>query len=225
MREIVLDTETTGLDPANGDRIVEIGCLELVNHLPSGRQFHKYINPQRDMPVEAERIHGLSEEFLKLHGLFADIVDEFQEFIADSPLIIHNATFDMRFINAEFALLSREALPMSRTVDTLQIARRKFPGAQASLDALCRRFGIDNSNRDFHGALLDSELLAEVYLELIGGRQPGLHLSGLEQKREKSAESGQSQSVRTRRLHQATPEEEAAHREFVATLKDPVWNS
>ena len=174
MREIVFDTETTGLDPASGDRVVEIGCLELVNRLPSGETFHVYLNPERDMPAEAEAVHGLSAAFLSDKPLFADVVDGFLAFIGDAPLIAHNADFDMKFINAELQACGRAPLTAHKVIDTLKLARQKFPGAPATLDALCRRFGVDNSGRDLHGALLDSELLAGVYLELSGGRQPGL---------------------------------------------------
>ena len=177
MREIVLDTETTGLNPDDGHRIVEIGAVELVNGLPTGGTYHQYIDPEMPMPREAFQIHGLGDEFLRGKPVFAAVAEAFLDFIADSPLVIHNAEFDMKMINAELARLGRPVLPMSRAVDTVHIARRKFPGAQASLDALCRRFGVDNSGREKHGALLDSELLAEVYLELQGGRQGGLTLT------------------------------------------------
>jgi len=177
MREIVLDTETTGLDPEEGHRIVEIGAVELMNGLPTGGKYHQYIDPERPMPHEAYQIHGLGDDVLRGKPVFSAVAEAFLDFIADSPLVIHNAEFDMKMINAELARLGRPALPMSRAVDTVQIARRKFPGAQASLDALCRRFGVDNSGRETHGALLDSELLAEVYLELQGGRQGGLTLT------------------------------------------------
>ncbi len=174
MREIVFDTETTGLDPASGDRVVEIGCLELINRLPSGETFHVYINPERDMPKEAEAVHGLSAAFLKDKPVFADVAEAFLAFVGDAPLIAHNASFDMKFINAELRLCGRGDLAAHKVIDTLAMARQKFPGAPASLDALCRRFNVDNSNRDLHGALIDSELLAGVYLELSGGRQPGM---------------------------------------------------
>lgn len=190
MREIVLDTETTGLDPARGDRIVEIGCLELVNRLPTGQTYHVYINPERDMPREAEAVHGLSEKFLSDKPLFAEIADEFAAFVKGAALIIHNASFDMKFLNAELAKLGRDDLRDNEIIDTLSMARKKFPGAPASLDALCRRFGVDNSNRDLHGALIDSELLAGVYLELSGGRQPGLVFQADAAK----AEAGQNRS-------------------------------
>ena len=176
MREIALDTETTGIDPADGHRVVEIGAIELMNLLPTGRVYHQYINPERPMPKEAENIHGLSSDFLRDKPVFARIAPAFLEFIGDAQLVIHNAAFDMRMLNAELGRLDTPTLPMSRAVDTLQIARKRFPGAQASLDALCRRFGVDNSGREKHGALLDTELLTEVYLELMGGRQRGLVL-------------------------------------------------
>ncbi|WP_134724952.1 DNA polymerase III subunit epsilon [Paracoccus luteus] len=177
MREIVLDTETTGLDPDRGDRIVEIGAVELLNHLPTGRHFHVYINPDRDMPAEALAVHGLTSEFLRDKPRFHEICSDFNAFIGtDARIIIHNASFDMRFLNAELRRCGQPLLPQPRALDTLAMAREKFPGAPVTLDALCRRFGVDNSGRTLHGALLDSELLAEVYLELIGGRQPDLVL-------------------------------------------------
>ena len=176
MREIVLDTETTGLDPKSGHRVVEIGCVELLNHVATGETYHCYINPQRPMPAEAERIHGLSDSFLADKPLFAAVAEGFLEFIASAPLIIHNAAFDLGFLNMELKKLARPVIPPDRAIDTVKLARRKFPGAPANLDALCRRFGVDLSVRTKHGALLDSELLAEVYLELVGGRQPGLTL-------------------------------------------------
>ena len=174
MREIVLDTETTGLDPASGDRIVEIACIELVNRLPTENTFHVYLNPDRDMPAAAEKVHGLSAVFLRDKQRFPEVAEAFLAFIGDAPLIIHNASFDMKFLNAELALMGRPVLDPQRAIDTLAMARKKYPGAPASLDALCRRFEVDNSGRDLHGALIDSELLAGVYLELTGGRQSGL---------------------------------------------------
>ena len=176
LREIVLDTETTGLDPASGHRIVEVACLELINHIPSGRRFQRYLNPDRDMPEDAHEVHGLSAAFLADKPRFGDVAAELMAFIDGAPLVIHNAEFDMRFLNAELARLEQPLLASHQAVDTLQIARRKFPGSPASLDALCKRFNIDNSARELHGALLDAELLAEVYLELIGGRQAGFDL-------------------------------------------------
>jgi DNA polymerase-3 subunit epsilon len=178
MREIVLDTETTGFEPSEGHRIVEIGAIELFNHMPTGRTFHVYINPERTMPPEAFEVHGLGDDFLRDKPVFHSIATEFLEFVAEARLIIHNASFDMKFLNAELSRAGRPTLALDRALDTLLIARQKFPGSPASLDALCRRFGVDNSSRAKHGALLDSELLAEVYLELIGGRQPDLMLAG-----------------------------------------------
>jgi len=233
MREIVLDTETTGLNPLGGHRIVEIGCIELDNHMVTDKTYHQYINPERDMPEEAFAVHGLSEEYLGTQPLFADIADDFLAFIGDAPLIIHNAQFDMGFINAELARMGREAVPMARATDTVTMARRKFPGAQASLDALCRRFGIDNSSRELHGALLDSELLAEVYLELIGGRQPGLVLSddlpdhdagGPDQPTLESRPAlTAAGDAHAPRQHGPSEEELAAHAKFIARMNDPVW--
>ncbi len=220
MREIVLDTETTGLSPRDGDRIVEIGCIELVNHVATGETYHQYVNPERPMPEEALAIHGLSDEFLSGQPVMADVVDGFVEFIGDATLVIHNAEFDMRFINAELDRLGREELPMSRAVDTVRMAREKFPGAPASLDALCRRFDIDNSARSLHGALLDAQLLAEVYLELIGGRQPDLELKA---DRAKSGTRAGSAERREPRPHEAGEEELAAHRAFLDKIENPVW--
>lgn len=234
MREIVLDTETTGLNPRDGDRVVEIGALELFNHLPTGQSYRQYINPERDMPTGAFEVHGLSEEFLRDHPVFPDICDAFLEFIGDSPLIIHNADFDLGFLNMELAVAGRPAISRDRVINTLDLARRKFPGAPASLDALCRRFGIDNSNRTLHGALLDSELLAEVYLELIGGRQPGLVLAdqGAARGANRAAgrpASGTSQPVqrvpRPPRPHAPGAEELAGHAALVARLTKPIWES
>ncbi|MBK1663217.1 DNA polymerase III subunit epsilon [Rhodospirillum rubrum] len=221
MREIVLDTETTGLDPATGDRLVEIGCIELINHMPSGNDLHLYVNPERDMPPEAFRVHGLSETFLADKPLFAEVVDEFLAFIGEDRLIIHNAAFDMKFLNAELARLKRPPLPMSRALDTLRMAQARFPGAQASLDALCRRFGVDTSARTKHGALIDCVLLAEVYLELIGGREPGLALSA--DKRRDGAAVQVARPFRAPRPHAVSPEEQAAHEEFLKKVKDPLW--
>jgi DNA polymerase III subunit epsilon len=222
MREIVLDTETTGLDANGGDRIVEIGCVELIDHFPTGETYQCYVNPERDMPAEAEAVHGLNAEFLSQHGVFADAVDEFLAFIADSPLVIHNARFDLGFINAELALLGRPPLPGERAIDTVQMARRKLPGKQANLDALCRHFNIDNSDRALHGALKDADLLAKVYLELLGGRQRGLELAGT-----KTAAPGSSvpETHRPPRPHAPTAEEEAAHAAFLDKVKGPLWRA
>ena len=220
MREIVLDTETTGLDPA-AHRIVEIGCLELINHVATGETFQRYLNPERDMPSDAFDVHGLSNEFLSDKALFADVADGFLEFIGDSPLVIHNARFDIGFINAEFDRLGRSGLEIARAIDTVELARRKQPGAPANLDALCRRFGIDNSGREKHGALLDAELLAEVYLELIGGRQPAL---GLQRNEQQTVETRQSEPKdRPPREYGPSAEELETHATFVDSLDDPVW--
>ncbi|MFW5678103.1 MAG: DNA polymerase III subunit epsilon [Rhodosalinus sp.] len=227
MREIVLDTETTGLDPFDGHRIVEIGAVELHNHVPTGRHFHEYIDPERPMPAEAFAVHGLGDDFLRGKPLFAAVSGAFVDFIGDAKLVIHNAEFDMRFLNAEFGRLKLPELPMARAVDTVALARRRFPGSPASLDALCRRFGIDNSARTLHGALLDAEILAEVYLELIGGRQPGLLLGG-GQRGATGADSPQQEwrpGPRPRRLaSRVTAEEAKAHATFVARLGDKsLW--
>ena len=222
MREVVLDTETTGLDPEAGHRIVEIACLELSNHVPTGKKFHSYVNPEREMPAEAFEIHGLAAEFLAKQPRFSDIAVEFLEFIGSSSLVIHNAEFDLKFINAELARLEHPELPMTRAIDTLQIARRKFPGAQASLDALCRRFEIDNSTRTVHGARLDTALLAQIYLEFVGGRQPGL---GLAAAVAGAAAAAETQPVRAPRPHGPSEPELVAHRALVARLKAPLWQS
>jgi len=222
MREIVLDTETTGFDPLSGHRLVEIGCVELVNHLPTGEVFHRYINPERDMPEEAFKVHGLSAAFLADKPLFSEVAQSFLDFIADSTLVIHNAEFDMRFLNAELARIGRPTMPMSRALDTVAMARKRFPGAQANLDALCRRFGIDNTHRTKHGALLDSELLAEVYLQLIGGRQPGLEL-GILDRQGGSRSTPVVRVARPARPHTISEAEAETHAAFIARLKNPIW--
>ena len=222
MREIVLDTETTGLDPGSGHRIVEVGCVELFDHMPTGRTYQKYINPERDVPMESFNIHGLSEEFLADKPVFADIIESFLEFIGDDPLVIHNAAFDIKFLNAEIKRLGSPPLPMSRTIDTLQIARSRYPGASASLDELCRRFGIDNTARTSHGALLDSELLAAVYIDLIGAREPGLDLAA----RSSSAAAPVAvidRPVRPARPHAPSDAELAQHDAFLEKLNNPIW--
>ncbi len=224
MREIVLDTETTGLDPKSGHRIVEIGCIELINHVPSDKTFHCYLNPERDMPTEAQQVHGLSEEFLSDKPLFADVADDFMAFVGDAPLIIHNAAFDMGFVNAELERIGRSPLPMDRAVDTVTMARRKFPGGQASLDALCRRFGIDLSERSLHGALLDARLLAAVYLELLGGRQHGMELTADAVGAEPAMRTAEAASGRRDpRPHGVPADEEARHAAFLEKLSDPIW--
>jgi DNA polymerase-3 subunit epsilon len=227
MREIVLDTETTGLDPFEGHRIVEIGAVELWHQVPTGRTFHQYINPERPMPAEAFEVHGIGDAFLADKPVFAAIVAGFVEFVQESKLIIHNASFDMRFLNAELEWAGFPLLPMEQAVDTLTIARQRFPGAPASLDALCRRFGIDNSMRDKHGALLDSEILAEVYLELIGGKQPDFGLGTVERKAAgRQADGGWRPPPRPAPLPaRLTAEERAAHAAFVEELgQEAVWN-
>lgn len=224
MREIVFDTETTGLDPASGHRLVEIGCVELENHIRTGNHFHSYLNPERDMPREAEAIHGLSGEFLRDKPLFRDVAASFLSFIGDAPLIIHNAAFDMKFINAELNAVGLPLIPMSRTVDTVIMARKMFPGQPASLDALCKRFAIDLSSRTKHGALLDSELLAEVYLELCGGRQAAMLLGAQEA-------VGQEEVVLQFSGHTDMPsrsfppsaDELAAHRAMLDKIKHALW--
>ena len=225
MREIVLDTETTGLDPKAGHRIVEIGAVELVNHLPTGRSQQIYINPERDMPTEAFAVHGLSEEFLADKPTFAAIAQDFLDFIGDAILVIHNAEFDLKFLNAELTRLGHPALPSERAIDTVGMARRKFPGAQASLDALCRRFQIDLADRTLHGALKDARLLSEVYLELIGGRQPGLALATGKGSPAAANMPTAQRTQRPARPHAPTAEEAAAHAAFLEKLKDPIWNA
>jgi len=225
MREIVFDTETTGLDPLSGDRLVEIGCVEMVNRCATGRSFHAYCNPQRDMPMEAERVHGLSAAFLSDKPLFTAIADDLLEFLADSPLVAHNAQFDFGFLNAELAACGQVPIGLDRMVDTLAIARRRHPGAKHSLDALCTRYGVDRSHRVKHGALLDAELLAQVYVELTGGRQIGLELAG-----EVSVTTVEIRAFRPRtgtlrpaRPHAASAEELARHAAFIETLNAPLW--
>src|SRR6186997_2043594 len=225
MREIVLDTETTGLDPLRGDRLVEIGCIEIFNRMPTGQTFHRYINPERDMPAEAFNVHGLSTEFLASKPLFTEVVEEFLEFIGDAPLVIHNASFDISFINAELDRIKRQPISRDRLVDTLLLARRKHPGVSNKLDDLCSRYAIDNSRRTKHGALLDAELLAEVYIDLIGARQSQLILAADSM----DIRIGVGGEMRRQREGPLAPrlseEDRAAHRAFVATLGDkPIWN-
>ncbi|MEI4471906.1 DNA polymerase III subunit epsilon [Frigidibacter sp. MR17.24] len=228
MREIVLDTETTGFDPSSGDRIVEIGAVELFNHMPTGRTYHQYINPERAMPAEAFAVHGLGDDFLSDKPVFKRVGQAFLDFIGpDSKLVIHNASFDMKFLNAELGWAGMPRIPDDRAIDTVMIARRKFPGSPASLDALCRRFGVDNSAREKHGALLDSEILAEVYLELLGGRQPDLVLASGPQVPAAGAvvTEGWRPPPRPQKLPpRLTEAERAAHAGFVAKLGDAaVW--
>lgn len=226
MREIVLDTETTGFEPEEGHRIVEIGCVEVINQIPTGKTYHQYINPDRDMPTEAYDVHGISEEFLADKPRFTEVVQDFIDFIGDAKLVIHNAEFDMRFINHEFKMAGFPALPKERAIDTLAIARKKYPGSPASLDALCRRYEIDNSNRTFHGALLDSELLAEVYLHLLGGRQHGLGFagSGDNSLRDSAVLADIKRQNRLHRSFDLTPDDLAAHEAMIENdLTDAIW--
>jgi DNA polymerase-3 subunit epsilon len=225
MREIVLDTETTGLDPLRGDRLVEIGCVEMFNHMPTGQTFHVYLNPERDMPQEAFAVHGLSTEFLADKPLFVSVAEDFLAFIGDAPLVIHNASFDIGFINHELDRVGRPAIPRERLVDTLMLARRKHPGVSNRLDDLCSRYSIDNSRRTKHGALLDAELLAEVYIDLIGARQSQLILT----ETPVSVSVGPTDSPRRQREVQLAPRlseaDVAAHAAFIATLGvPPLWN-
>jgi DNA polymerase III subunit epsilon len=225
MRELVLDTETTGFEPTEGHRIVEVGIVEIVNLMPTGRTWHKYFNPQRPMPPEAFAVHGLGDDFLADKPLFGALAQEFLDFIGDARLVIHNAAFDMKFLNAELSRAGKPTLPDSRAVDTLLIARKKFPGAPASLDALCRRFGIDNSARTLHGALLDSEILAEVYLELLGGQQPDLVLTPVQTQRSGLAAGSGPVGRRPKPLAPRLSESEAAaHAAFVEKMgESAIW--
>lgn len=223
MREIVVDTETTGLDPSKGDRLVEIACVELMHHVPTGRSFQCYLNPKRDVPVEAFNVHGLSTEFLADKPEFHEKAQEFLDFIGEDQLVIHNAEFDLKFLNSELRTIKAPLIPYTRVVDTLAMARRKFPGSPASLDALCKRFAIDTTHRVKHGALLDADLLAQVYIELIGGRQPGLELAASVSITVSQTTIVAAQTRREPRPHAPTPEELAAHEAFVKTLSDPVW--
>lgn len=226
MREIIFDTETTGFDPASGDRMVEIGCIELVNRVPTGRTFHAYYNPQRLMPAAAEAIHGLSDIFLKDKPLFAHGVEELLDFLEDSHLVAHNARFDFGFLNHELKLCGFPEVGMHRMIDTVAIARQLHPGAKHSLDALCTRYGIDRSHRVKHGALLDAELLAQLYIELKGGRQIGLGLAQEEEKdaiRVELAANIAVRPVRPARVFTANAMELERHAAFVATLEKPLW--
>lgn len=225
MREVVLDTETTGFDPETGDRIVEIGAVELMGHMATGKTYHQYINPERSMPEEAFQVHGLGDDFLRDKPKFAQVGQAFLDFIGDAKLVIHNASFDIKFLNAELKWMGLPQIPWEQAIDTLEIARKRFPGSPASLDALCRRFNIDNSSRTLHGALLDSEILAEVYLELIGGRQPDFGLSTASQNT--TGAGGEEWTPRPRPVplkSRISEEEAAAHADFVAKLgDDAVW--
>lgn len=222
MREIILDTETTGLDPLQGHRVVEIGCVELINHVPTGRTWQSYLNPEREMPTEAAIIHGLKDEFLVKQPLFSQVADQFLEFIGDAPLVAHNASFDVGFLNAELTRHGFTPLVSERVIDTLPMARKMFPGAPASLDALCKRFGVDATGRQLHGALLDARLLAEVYLELRGGRQPDLAMNVATVVEVEIAEE-RPRTFLEPRTHAPTEEEQTAHETFLAQIKEPLW--
>lgn len=220
MREVVLDTETTGIDPGEGHRVVEIGCVELLNHVPTGKVFHEYVNPERAMPTGAFEVHGLTDAFLAAKPCFPAVAERLLEFLGDAPLVIHNAAFDVGFLNAEFGRCGRASLPLERAICTLTRAREMFPGAPASLDALCRRYEIDLSDRALHGALKDAQLLAAVYLELVGGRQPALMLAIATRRR---ALAGVAPASRTPILIQPSAEEDGAHAAFVARLPKALW--
>ncbi len=225
MREVVFDTETTGLSPQNGDRLVEIGCIEMINRTETGQVFHTYFNPERAMPYEAQQVHGLSDAFLADKPLFEDKVEDLLDFLGESPLVAHNASFDFGFLNAELGACGRLHIPLSRMVDTLAISRSRHPGAKHSLDALCSRFGIDRSHRVMHGALLDAQLLAQVYVELTGGRQIGLSLVSDAPVRAGSVDREDAPRAVSRpaRAHAASPEELERHRAFIAKLTNPLW--
>jgi DNA polymerase-3 subunit epsilon len=226
MREIILDTETTGLDPLRGDRLVEIGCVEILNRMPTGQTFHRHLNPQREMPAEAFAVHGLSNEFLADKPFFAEVVEDFLDFIGDAPLVIHNASFDIGFINAELDRVKRPPIARERLVDTLLLARRKHPGVSNRLDDLCSRYAIDNSRRTKHGALLDAELLAEVYIDLIGARQSQLILATETHDNRAGIYAEMPRPQRTVPLApRITDADRTAHREFIATLGEkPIWS-
>lgn len=225
MREIVLDTETTGMDPVRGDKLVEIGCVELMNHLPTGKTYHVYINPERDIPAEATAVHGITDDFVKDKPTFGEIVGEFMDFIEGGRLVIHNAEFDMKFLNAELKAFGFPSIDNRRVLDTLRMAREKFPGSPANLDALCRRFGIDNSSRTFHGALLDSQLLAEVYLELLGGRQQGLGIMEAKGNVAQTIIEERERVFREPRDFPPSKEEQALFDDMVSKLKNPLWKN
>lgn len=221
-REIVLDTETTGLNPKGGDRLVEVGCVELVNKVRTGKTFHRYLNPERQVPEEVVRIHGLSTEFLKDKPLFKQVANEFVEFIGTSNLVIHNANFDLSFINAEFAYVGIPQINPKRVTDTLMVARKKFPGSPASLDALCKKYNISLETRDKHGALIDAELLALVYIELMGGTQNSLIL---ESAKTEQKVVGITQKTRPQRSFNLNAEDATRHEEFLKTITNPIWEN
>ena len=221
MREIILDTETTGLDPKMGHRLVEIGAIELINHTPTGVSYQTYINPEREVDPGAQEVHGLTNKFLEQHPTFEVVSDEFMNFLSDSTVVIHNAPFDLAFINMELERLGKAPLTFDRVIDTLVLARKKFPGAQASLDALCRRFAIENRHRELHGALVDAALLADVYIELIGGKEPTL---GLSAKKAKTVAADTTRAYQKPRSFPVPEEELELHRAFVKTLINPIWD-
>jgi len=223
LREIILDTETTGMDPLMGDRMVEVGCVELINLMPTGRTFHHYINPEREIPAEATAVHGITNEQVKDKPTFVEIAADLVEFIGDAKIVAHNASFDQKFINYQLQACGFPAYKNEQVIDTLLMARRMAPGAPASLDALCKRFGIDNSNRTLHGALLDAQLLAEVYLELRGGRQTGLELGEVKAGDVEVMDASQ-RVMRQPRAHAPKPDELAAHEEYIKGIKDSIWS-
>lgn len=223
-RAIILDTETTGLDPKQGHRLVEIGCIEICNYMPTGRTYQQYINPERDVPIEAYNVHGLSFDKLKKFPIFSEIAHKFVDFIGDAPLIIHNAPFDLKFLNAELQTVNLSAIDRKRVICTLELAKRTFPGARVSLDELCKKFKIDASNRTKHGALLDAELLAKVYIELMGGRQTGLNFSQVQPVNTNDEQSAE----RERKFHEARehpidPKERALHHQLLDKIKNALW--
>lgn len=225
LREIIFDTETTGFDPSDGHKLIEIGCIELIDHMPTGNVYHQYINPERDVPIEAVNVHGLTEEFLKDKPLFSQVIDDFRTFVGNDILIAHNAEFDMNFLNYQ---LKHGGFPTlhNKVIDTLTMARRKFPGSPASLDALCKRFNIDNSSRTYHGALLDSELLADVYLELIGGRQQGLELNATKGDEGKNPlELSPKKQTREPRIFKISATEQSAHNAMLEKLENSLWKN
>ena len=228
MREVVLDTETTGMDPLDGDRMVEIGCIEVINQIPTGRTYHQYINPEREVPEDAVAVHGITTEFLQDKPTFGEVVGEFMDFIKDAKLVIHNAAFDIKFINFEIGMFGFKPIDINTVEDTLLRARKMFPGSPANLDALCRRFQIDNSNRTLHGALLDAELLAEVYLELLGGRQHGLSLASQDDAAQSAGRDDveliKKRVYRAPRVFTVSDDEREAHAKICSELKDPLWD-
>lgn len=225
VREIVFDTETTGFNPEKGDKLVEIGAIELINHKPTGKTYHQYINPERDVPEEVVKVHGLTEEFLKDYPIFKDIADEFLEFVGDDGILVaHNAKFDMNFINYELSLINKNTYKNDRVIDTLEIAKNMFPGSRHTLDALCKRFNIDNSKRTKHGALLDAELLAEVYLQMLGGDEPDMDLKAKTVEKKENKIINIERKYREPRNFTLSDEDIKEHNEFMLKIKNPIWN-